>query len=300
MANSNGWGDGAANNQIGWGKAAYNTIGWGDSQEKSWAGLTDIVGIATDTDAQAFISAASITNPTQQAALDTLVKDLKSYSIWTKMKAIYPFVGGTASTHKWNLKDPRDLDAAFRLVFNGGWNHSSTGATPNGTNGYADTKLVPSSAFTSGNNSSGVYLRTQNINVGAVIGTQSSTAATRNWMFVRYDATDYHEIRNNTSSILSVTSPSTSQGYWMSGRISTSQQKMFRNGSVIATGNQVENSTFSSNPFFIAANNNNGTPNEYSNRQYSFAHIGNGLTDTEASNLYTAVQAFQVALSRNI
>ena len=104
MANSNGWGDGAANNAIGWGQGANNAVGWGDSHAKSYAGLTDIVGITTDTDAQAFITAAAITDPTQQAAINTLVVDLKGYSIWTKMKAVYPFVGGTAATHKFNLK----------------------------------------------------------------------------------------------------------------------------------------------------------------------------------------------------
>ena len=46
MANSNGWGDGAANNAIGWGQGADNEIGWGDSHADSWAGLTDIVGVS--------------------------------------------------------------------------------------------------------------------------------------------------------------------------------------------------------------------------------------------------------------
>ena len=44
MANANGWGDGASNNNIGWGKGADNAIGWGDIHADSWAGLTDIVG----------------------------------------------------------------------------------------------------------------------------------------------------------------------------------------------------------------------------------------------------------------
>jgi hypothetical protein len=44
MANSNGWGDGSVNNNIGWGKSATNAIGWGKSQLLSWAGSTDIVG----------------------------------------------------------------------------------------------------------------------------------------------------------------------------------------------------------------------------------------------------------------
>jgi hypothetical protein len=46
MANSNGWGDGAANNAIGWGQGANNAIGWGDIHAKSYAGLTDIVGVS--------------------------------------------------------------------------------------------------------------------------------------------------------------------------------------------------------------------------------------------------------------
>ena len=44
MANANGWGDGASNNNIGWGKGADNAIGWGDIHADSYAGLTDIVG----------------------------------------------------------------------------------------------------------------------------------------------------------------------------------------------------------------------------------------------------------------
>jgi hypothetical protein len=49
MANSNGWGDGAANNAIGWGQGANNAIGWGDIHADSWAGATDIVGVAAFT-----------------------------------------------------------------------------------------------------------------------------------------------------------------------------------------------------------------------------------------------------------
>ena len=60
--------------------------------------------ISFDADAQAFITAAAITDLNQQNAINTLVVSLKGYSIWTKFKAIYPIVGGTASQHKYNLK----------------------------------------------------------------------------------------------------------------------------------------------------------------------------------------------------
>jgi hypothetical protein len=44
MANANGWGDGASNNDIGWGQGADNTIGWGSVYSVSEAGATDIIG----------------------------------------------------------------------------------------------------------------------------------------------------------------------------------------------------------------------------------------------------------------
>ena len=114
---------------------------------------------SVDPDAQAFLTAAAITDPTITSAIDTLVGQLKADSIWTKMKAIYPFVGGAAASHKFNLKDPRDLDAAFRLVFNGGITHDANGITGNGTNGYADTKIVLNT-LSRDDNSGGIYSRT--------------------------------------------------------------------------------------------------------------------------------------------
>ena len=107
--------------------------------------INPYVFAAFDADAQAFITAAGLTNPTQQRAVNTLVLSLKANNIWTKMRAIYPFVGGTASTHKWNLKNPLDTNAAFRLVFFGGMTHSANGIQGNGTNSYANTFLNPSS-----------------------------------------------------------------------------------------------------------------------------------------------------------
>ena len=44
MANSNGWGDGSVNNNIGWGQGANNSTGWGKSHLNSWSGATDIDG----------------------------------------------------------------------------------------------------------------------------------------------------------------------------------------------------------------------------------------------------------------
>jgi hypothetical protein len=71
------------------------------------------LGNPQDADAMAFISAAGISDTTQVTAIDNLVFNLKQNNLWNKMYAIYPFVGGTSEiNHKYNLKDPRDLDEA--------------------------------------------------------------------------------------------------------------------------------------------------------------------------------------------
>jgi hypothetical protein len=302
MANSNGWGDGAANNAIGWGQGANNAIGWGDSHSKSWAGLTDIVGITTDPDAQAFITAAAITDPTQQAAINTLVVDLKGYSIWSKMKALYPFVGGTASTHKFNLKDPRDLDAAFRLQFIGGGTWSSTGYLPNVTNGYASTKLIPDSVLTLNNTHISVYSRTSTITNGVRdlaaftnAGLPSMALGTNTGVFIS-DQYDFNQ--RISSSIASAT------GFYIGSRTTSTSHKLYKNGSALGTNTNLNTQTLPPISLFLGAANiataGLEAASSYSNKEIAFASIGDGLSDTEAANFYTAVQAFQTALNRNV
>ena len=296
MANANGWGDGASNNNIGWGKGADNAIGWGAIHADSWAGLTDIVGApAFDPDAQAFITAAAITDPTQQSAINQLVVDLKGYGVWTKMKALYPFVGGTASTHKFNLKDPRDLDVAFRLQFIGGGTWNNNGYTTNGTNGYADTKFNTFTNFGSNYAHQSVYLRnnTNSIILNGIIDING------NRFDYGYDANKvpFHAIASTTS-VLGVTDTRT-DGFIISFRTGNTTGKYKRNNVDKITTLP----SFTLNPninYFFGARNSNGSFQFPNVQEIAFASLGDTLTDTEAANFYTAVQAFQVSLSRNV
>jgi hypothetical protein len=258
---------------------------------------------STDTDAQAFITAASITNPTQQSAINTLVTDLKGYGVWSKMKALYPFVGGTASQHKFNLKNPLDTDAAFRLVFNGGWTHSANGALPNGTNGYADTKLIPSINWTKFNHHFSLYSRTNNKR-DVFNGARNSGPQQAEVILLR--STDspngkfyYWSYGWGQSSVYIDSTDST--GLFLATNRSASDREVYRNGNSIATN------TYDMTPYlavtfsmWLASNNFNGSANGYDNKEIAFASLGDGLTDTEAANFYTAVQAFQTTLGRNI
>ncbi len=110
-----------------------------------------------------FLTASAISDATIRGGLNTFDIGLISNSLDTKMKAVYPFVGGTASTHRWNFMNAVDTNAAFRLTFSGTWTHSSTGAKPNGTNAFADTYFIPSVDASTSGFGFGIYSRNDDV-----------------------------------------------------------------------------------------------------------------------------------------
>ena len=301
MANSNGWGDGAANNTIGWGQGAINLINWGKSHFLSWAGLTDIVGTTTppppafDPDAQAFITATAITDTTQQNAIDALVIGLKTDLLWNKMLAVYPFVGGTATTCKFNLKNPLDTNGAHRLTFFGGWTFSNNGIQGNGTNAYANTFLTPQTHFTSGNSSLSHYSRTNSVDAGTPYGTKTGGFIASIYLSLNTPSTT---LFYNSNTGTAVPTPTTALNLIQS-RINYSNIIVALNGTATSYGNS--EITLSNHPIYIGARNNNNTSIDlYYSRQIAFSHIGLGLTQAECTLLYNRIQTFQTTLGRQI
>ncbi len=253
----------------------------------------------SDADAQAFITAAAITDNTQKNAINNLVINLKAAGIWSKMKAVYPFVGGTASSHKWNLKDPRDLDAAFRLVFTGGWTHASTGALPNGTNAYANTFLNSATNLSLNNGHFSFYSRTNATTASIRIDMGSLKSAPDSYSDLILSASNLTYFRFNNSVTYDSTSSTTTLGFFNGNRTANTIINVFRNGTKIVNGTALSNSTSTVN-YYIGASNNNGTPQYFSNRECSFASIGDGLLDNEALLFNQIVETYQYELSRNI
>ena len=247
-----------------------------------------------DADAQAFITAASITDSTQQSAINTLVTQLKGYGIWTKMKALYPFVGGTAAQHKFNLKDPRDLDVAYRLVFSGGWVHSSTGAKPNGTTAYADTKLNPSTVIPAFNHLS-YYSRTNVSGIQVEMGVYDNVSLKTQHLRL---AANYQS--GNLNGSTAFTSTTDSRGFWLGSRRSTTDKEVYKNGNSENTYTTLDPTENPNKTIYIGARNENAGPANFSSKESAFASIGDGLSDAEAANFYNAVQAYQTSLGRQV
>ena len=262
-----------------------------------------------DTDAQLFFdaqAAAGVTlSTTEMDATNQLVVDMKTANIWTKMKAVYPFVGGTATSHKWNLKDPRDLDTAFRLTFSGGWTHSATGALPNGTNAYGNTHIISNVSF-------------NNITFSAVGYYSRSNTAANN---THYDCGTFgsgnpylqlilrrsSNFRYFSSDVPGCTYRGAGDSLSLDGSgffIGTQQgtnSRLFVNGVNVTSDNYATTGTAINNlKNFIGAINVAGSPSLYGSKECAFWFASTTLSNSDAVALNTIVQTFQTTLGRNV
>lgn len=259
-------------------------------------GSTPVGGSAYDADAQAFFdrvaTAGGSLSTTEKNATNQLVLDLKSYSIWTKMKAIYPMVGASAAACSQNLKS-----SSFTGTFNGGWTYASTGATPNGTSAYMDTNLIPSNSLAS-NGQSYTFYSTIDTPSGSKreMGGQTLTSLKDVGLLIKFSGNLFYAIIGG--SIYPNVSNSNSKGMYTINRTDLLNVKGFKNGSLVI--NSPQSTELLPISIYVGARNLDGVGNNFSDRECAFSSIGDGLTDTEASNFYTAVQAFQTTLSRQV
>jgi len=246
-------------------------------------GLTNILTPTIDEDAQAFIEAAGIVDPTEVSAITTLVVDLKTYNIWNKMKAIYPMVGGTATSQKYNLKNPN----TFTGTFVGGWIHSTTGALPNGVNAYLDSNLNVGTQLTNNNLHISFYSRTNNTSLGYEMGIGDSKLSliaryTNGLGYINYNGFSTFTTPNSTGLYLG----SYESGVWNGYKNNTNPISITKASTTFASTNMIIGAEFQSL--------------SYSTKECAFSSIGDGLTPTQAGNFYTAVQAFQTTLGRQV
>ena len=243
----------------------------------------------SDPDAQAFIVVTNIKSKTIANALNDLCIGLKLADIWSKFYAIYPFVGGTAFTHKFNLKDPRDLNAAFRISFNGNQIHNS-----NGVSIFTGSQINTNINFLSN-----TILNNFHWSVNVVAGTSNNLVfyalpQSNGQMYTLINIggnkmlNDLYNTAGANGRVVGANNIAT--GNFLASRIPTTTHSIYRSGVKIASNNLTAGSLGNNNIFIGNASSNVGT--------FSFSTIGLGLTDTEVTTLDSCIQNFQTSLSR--
>lgn len=261
-------------------------------------------GPSYDADAQAFFTAVEgggdTLTTTEKDATNQLVLDLKADSIWSKLQVIYPMVGGTASAMKWNLADPRDLDAAYRIGWTAtNWTFDSNGAQAADTIGeYGDTNYAGDTNDSGTGMTMALYINggtnAAGYDLGANLATSQPTGQEvqivagygANRLVTRYGY-------SGASTGYDATMPT---GFMASTGNSTATLLYIDGVQVVSNGTARNVATSAQTNLYLG--NRSDNTDQPTDRRYAFVGIGEELTSTNHSDLYTAVQAFQTSLSR--
>jgi len=251
-----------------------------------------------------FITAANITNATQQAAIRTLVSNLVANSLWDKILVAYPMVGGNAYSHKFNLKNPKDANNAFRVDFFGGWTHGPSGAIGNGSTSWGATYFTPSEQYAG---PSGAHLCVYTDGTTAGINAYDIGYQQNNFSLIGKYGDNITYVGIAQSAFATVVNSTTGTGFWFGNKSGAVASVWGRAPG--ATLTRVINTTVPNTPFVstsslygttIGASMNANVPTLFSSRQFKWASMGFNMTDAEIATYETIVNTFQTALTRNL
>jgi hypothetical protein len=249
-----------------------------------------------DADAAAFFArvtaAGGTLSNTEKSAVNQLVLDMKDDGIWNKMKAIYPMVGGgTGTTAQRQGACAQNLkSSSFTGTFSvTGWTYSSTGVLNLGS-GEFDTGLNLNIMNSINDISYGYYNRTNTLTTGG-FGWGRPTAIT-NEFWIRYtDGNKYgylFDAGNDGGAV------SDCRGFNAMSR-TASNNKFIQLNSTINTFTSISVGTLVSRNFIFGRGSQG-----FEDRENALGFVGDAITSQNMSDFYTAVQAFQTTLSRQV
>jgi hypothetical protein len=285
--------------------------------EKIYRGNRVVYGtppfVGFDDDAAAFLIEARITNDTIAGAINTLVVGLKSDGLWNRFYALYPFVGGSANTHKFNLKNPSNTDAAFRLAFTGSWTHNSNGITGNGIDTIANTFFNINDSAIEDDFHMSIYSRT-NISLSPPLPTGQLQIDMGAFVSPNEFAIIPRTEHNIFSGYLGVqpAQPYNQNAPGQTINISRGQFLVTRSPATPTTTNRLLNDDNFQSPMTqsvgkpvgitlaIGAENRTDGPFAVSTKNLAFSSFGLGLTRNQGASLYSRIQTFQTTLGRQV
>jgi hypothetical protein len=254
----------------------------------------------TDPDVNSFFdrvyAAGGDSTGLEALAVNSLVLELKSKGLWTKMKAVYPFVGSNAASNSQNL-----ISSSFTGTFGGTWTSYSGGPISGG--GYFDTGFIPNTQASINGVSFGGIFPGYMLNYSDPTQQFGAASGSSSWMYfqrhVQYQndstRTGYvggtFDNRITANSIYSLggvifrrTSSTFAQGYY----------SQFAGGPLISIGTTtLPVSTLPTHSFYFGAVNLSGSSSSpLINIRNSIGFLGLDLTDQQATDLNTAMNNY--------
>jgi hypothetical protein len=278
----------------------YDGLYYGLGRGLSFApqiGLINNFGCSMQAETIAWFAQVPLPKPSMLYTLkiNMLVRNLKQANIWGQLDRFWIFATEQQTHAKVSLVNPKGLNSAWAPniteVNSPSWT-KLVGYTGNGTNSYLNSNYNPS---TDGINMSlnsatiGEYSRKSSnsvgnytTDIGCYDGTHETLLACKpNAIAIRSiisaaDAADDSTLNNLLSLMSGQRTNSTTVGFYQRGAL---VQSFTSNSTALTT-----------KPFYLLAQNQNGSPLNYSPRQISMAFIGSG--NINQTLLYNIFQSF--------
>jgi hypothetical protein len=285
-----------------------------------WGVTLEPVPTATNADAQAWIdrvySNGGTVSTATANAVNTFCTSIESAGLRDRFYRLNLFAGTGLSaalvplyrgqslggTQFGNATDTNNNFVSGDYVETG----ATGGLLGNGSNKYLNTGLAGNS-LTFGNAhlsgymvtppSSGTYVSA----VGALTALNSDEFALNCNQNVTATTTPFFSEENTAGGFVAgaVNNPN---GFLVGASTSSTDRRFYRNGS--QSGSTVTTalarSQYSNLPLFVMARNFTSSPTGYNNGRMAAYSVGAGMTAGQVSSYYTALQAFQTALMRNV
>lgn len=260
-----------------------------------------------DADAQAYINkviaeGGTLTTP-NQTAINDLYVSLKANSLYTALKYMYPFMGGTGNSHKICGIEP--TTSGHILTYGGGLTgsaaHTSAGIDTIASGpGFASMGVNTNVLHSSVNNITlGTYISTATTNDQCFVfgKTGNSIGSSRYQMNIPFDTNNCYAgvgsaifaIFNNTVAPV---------GRWYGSRTSSTSLTLFKNGSSVATQTGTNTGTLSADaPQFFDIDSSLFSTNTFSG-VCGFIFGANGLSGAQVSTFDGILSTFLTAIGR--
>jgi hypothetical protein len=242
-------------------------------------------GASFDPDALAFITAAGITGNRQKTAINTLVLSLKLDNTWDRLDAFYPYCPiddstATLSAYKFNLKDPRDLDAAFRITWVNSPTATIAGVQGNGSNQYGRTHYIPSAQSLLNDHMFGWYAN------GYLSSSMGARDAAYNTAFSSFWGCNNAIISSPASGFTNINALRIVQ------RSSASLVETFQNSSTPLATSTISSTTRPSVEYWLLGQNFNNSITAATSLLHKSHFIGKSLTTSQITTIINAINTF--------
>ena len=259
-----------------------------------------------DSDAASFLAAVLATggtlNATISGATNTLFTNLKSAGLYTKMSAFYPMLGSTSSSTALNGKR---TSSTYDLIYNGGFTYSSSGATGNGTTGWANTNFNQNTLLQN-DYCLGFYQFTENTpskSEQIIMGQSFGSFRPILQISTKIPDVGGKAFIRSGDNVSGDATLSDVKGLYILNRTGSTTSQLFRNGNLTPLISVTSSYTNSGSGRPIAVwtfyQDTGIYSNSFANQGLSFIFIGNGLSASDITNFSNIINTFQTTLGRN-